>query len=400
MSLSGSMATQHRLKRETFQTSRLLEFCSRKELVNQTGHSIEQWPLVILKELVDNAVDAAEEADEAPVIKIEVCAGKIVIEDNGPGIPADTVTSILDFSTRTSAREAYVSPTRGAQGNGLKALVAMPYALDDTRPGEVIIEAFGIAHRITFHTDLVRQQPNITHDRASSPVKIGTTITVRWPDLASSKLAAAERRFLQIAEDYTWLNKHLDLTVTWNGKQRVSARASDPGWDKWRPSDPTSAHWYDAARLERLMAAHIARDQDRGRDPRMVREFIGEFRGFSGSANQKLVLDEIGAARLSLPQFFGDGDRVNKAAIARLLSAMRRHSRPVKPKDLGWIGKDHLTARFEAAGAAPQSFQYRRALLEVDGLPQVIEAAFGFRPKGTPERRQIAIATAATAPRS
>jgi len=137
------------------------------------------------------------------------------------------------------------------------------------------------------------------------------------------------------------------------------------------------------------MAAHIARDQDRGRDPRMVREFIGEFRGFSGSANQKLVLDEIGAARLSLPDFFGDGDRVNKAGIAQLLSAMRRHSRPVKPKDLGWIGKDHLAARFQAARAAPESFQYRRALLEVDGLPQVIEAAFGFCPKGAPERRQI-----------
>jgi hypothetical protein len=62
--------------------------------------------------------------------------------------------------------------------------------------------------------------------------------------------------------------------------RRVEGRGTSPAssgrTDKWRPSDPTSAHWYDAARLERLMAAHIARDQDRGRDPRMVREFIGE----------------------------------------------------------------------------------------------------------------------------
>jgi DNA topoisomerase VI subunit B len=163
--------------------------------VNQTGHSVELWPLVILKETVDNAIDAAEEAGTSPVIGLDVSSGKIVIEDNGPGIPADTVTGILDFSSRTSSREAYVSPTRGAQGNALKTIMAMPYALDDTKPGEIVIEARGIAHRIAFQTDLVRQQPKITHARAGSPVKTGTRITVRWPDLACSKLTAAERLF-------------------------------------------------------------------------------------------------------------------------------------------------------------------------------------------------------------
>jgi DNA topoisomerase VI subunit B len=379
---------RHRLKREAFQTSRLLEFCSRKELVNQTGHAVELWPLVILKELVDNAIDAAEEAGTAPVISVNVTGGKIVVEDNGPGIPVSVVQDILDFSTRTSSREAYVSPTRGAQGNALKTIVAMPYALDDTKPGEIIIEARSVAHRITFHTDLVRQAPTITHVRESSPVKIGTRVTVGWPDLACSKLADAERRFLQIAEDHTWLNPHLDLTVIWDGKQRVSARASDPGWAKWRPSDPTSAHWYDPARLERLMAAYIARDQDRGRDPRTVRDFASEFRGLSGSANQKLVLDEVGAARLTLPEFFGD-DRVAKARIAKLLAAMQKNTRPVKPKDLGSIGKAHLAARFEAAGVVPESFEYSRTLSSTDGLPQVVESAFGFCPNGNAERRQV-----------
>ena len=38
-----------RLQRETFRTSRLLEFCSVKELTAQTGHHPVDWPLVILK---------------------------------------------------------------------------------------------------------------------------------------------------------------------------------------------------------------------------------------------------------------------------------------------------------------------------------------------------------------
>ena len=59
----------------------------------------------------------------------------------------------------------------------------------------------------------------------------------------------------------------------------VGSTASDPTWRKWQPCDPTSPHWYDAARLRRLMGAYIARDEDHGRDQRTVREFISEFRG-------------------------------------------------------------------------------------------------------------------------
>jgi hypothetical protein len=57
--------------------------------------------------------------------------------------------------------------------------------------------------------------------------------------------------------------------------------------------------------VARLMGAYIARDQDCGREPRTVREFISEFRGLSGTAKQKAVLDGIGASRVTLPAFFG-----------------------------------------------------------------------------------------------
>jgi DNA topoisomerase VI subunit B len=66
------MAALATLERTTFRTSRLLEFCSRKELVAQTGHEPDAWPLVVLKELVDNALDACEEACVAPKIEVQV----------------------------------------------------------------------------------------------------------------------------------------------------------------------------------------------------------------------------------------------------------------------------------------------------------------------------------------
>ena len=106
----------HKIERVAFTTSQLMEFCTEKELVAQTGHESYQWLRVIAKELVDNGIDGCEEAGVAPVIKIAIKTGKsgkptrIVVEDNGPGIPTETITGIIDYNIRISSREAYISP--------------------------------------------------------------------------------------------------------------------------------------------------------------------------------------------------------------------------------------------------------------------------------------------------
>jgi len=372
-----------RLHRETFRTSRLLEFCSQKELVAQTGHQVEDWPLVILKELVDNATDSAEEANTAPDITVTVSTdtGVISIVDNGPGIPRDTITGILDYSVRVSSREAYCSPSRGAQGNALKTLLAMAFALSGER-GETVIEAQGLAHRIVFQVDHVRQEPRIVHEVSTSSVKSGTAIQVRWPESACSTLLAARQRFLQILGDYRWLNPHLAVRLRWDNQLLLEAAPTDPAWRKWAPSDPTSAHWYDPPRFERYISAHVARDQDLGRD-RKVREFIAEFRGFSGTAKQKEVLEETGTARVSLSAMFGDDGQIQHVLAARLLHALRRHSRPVKPRDLGTIGRNHLFHCLRENGGREETLKYQASFGDDDGLPWAVETAFGWCPGGS-----------------
>jgi hypothetical protein len=179
-----------RIERVAFETSRLMEFCTRRELENQTAHRMEDWPRVVIKELIDNALDACEEAEIAPVINITITSSTklgsvFVVEDNGPGIPAATIAGIIDYTTRTSSREAYVSPTRGAQGNALKTILPMGYVLQSKAGAPLesttLVEARGTAHTIRFSVDRIRMEPMVEHTKAPSDVRTGTRVTVLWP---------------------------------------------------------------------------------------------------------------------------------------------------------------------------------------------------------------------------
>jgi DNA topoisomerase VI subunit B len=160
------------LERKAFSVSRLAEFASIPELVKQTGHAVEAWPLVIVKELADNSLDECEEAGIAPEVQIESSESSIMVEDTGRGFPPEIVERLADYSRRTSTRALYISPTRGQQGAAVQSIFAMPFALDGAR-GETVIESCGVAHRLVFSVDPIRQEPRVAIEKSPSPVKTG-----------------------------------------------------------------------------------------------------------------------------------------------------------------------------------------------------------------------------------
>ena len=377
------MMAKEVLQRKAFTISRLAEFVSETELVKQIGHPVADWPLVILKEGVDNALDEAEEAGVAPDIEITVSAiegrpGSISIRDSGRGIPAETVEKLIDYSARTSSRAAYASPTRGAQGNALQTIIAMPYALTGEACDTVVISSHGVERRISFAIDPIRQTPRPVIAESPSPISIGTQAMVLWPERACS-LDRAKRDFLQLAETFTWLNP-MSLSVTWNGETLLEAERSSLDWSRWKPSALTSAHWYNPETLQRLIGAEVAFAEDHGHPQRPVSDFIADFRGLTANAKTKTVCDSLNLSRRSL-----DDVVLDPPLVAQLLRAMKEGSRAPKPKDLGVIGRDHLLQRFVAAGAQPDSFDYQMNAFEHDGLPYVVEVAFAYAP-GLAER--------------
>jgi transposase-like protein len=50
--------------------------------------------------------------------------------------------------------------------------------------GETLIESRGVAHRIVFAVDRIRQEPRIERTKGPSLIKSGTSVTVHWPNSA------------------------------------------------------------------------------------------------------------------------------------------------------------------------------------------------------------------------
>ena len=174
------------LERTTFQTSRLLEFFNEKELQMQIGFAKEQWPIALLKELIDNALDACETDGVLPEIAVTLEPDRLSVRDYGPGLPVKTLKHSLNYLVRVSDKAHYVSPSRGQLGDALKCLWAAPYVVHGER-GYVEVVTGGVTHRIAVTLDRIAQQPDLQHLTIRDGfVKNGTLVTIVWPGIAKA----------------------------------------------------------------------------------------------------------------------------------------------------------------------------------------------------------------------
>ncbi|MGH7271557.1 MAG: hypothetical protein ACREJ3_14095, partial [Polyangiaceae bacterium] len=242
--------------------------------------------------------------------------------------------------------------------------------------GRVEVSTGGVTHVVRIGVDRIAQRPLPRHDtREDGLVRIGSEITICCPRIASSLAGPA------VADSYT-LGSLLKAYAAFNPHAsfdsdgiRIAPRA-DPEWRKWRPSDPTSAHWYTEERFRALIAAHVSAERD-GRRPKTVREFLAEFDGLRGSAKQKAVAAATGLTGATLRELVRGGD-LDPGQVTALLRAAQDESRPVKPAALGVLGdhlRDHLLAH---RGVARDSVRAKRLTgVTAAGLPYVLEVALG-----------------------
>jgi len=121
--------------------------------------------LTAVKEAVDNALDACEEAGILPEIRVQVvdryAKSRVVVEDNGPGIVESQIARIFGKLLYGSKFHT-LSQSRGQQGMGISA-AGMYGQLTVGKPVHIIsrIEGDELASELYVSIDVAKNRPDI-----------------------------------------------------------------------------------------------------------------------------------------------------------------------------------------------------------------------------------------------
>lgn len=142
-------------------------FRSLGTLGQKAGVPLRRLAALVIKELVDNALDAGATAH------VERCGDWIYVTDDGPGLPgdADAIARLFSIQRPLTSSKLVRVPSRGALGNGLRVVVGAVLASS----GALFVETRGQHHEI-------RPRDDGTSDITSTPApgrEIGTKIGLR-----------------------------------------------------------------------------------------------------------------------------------------------------------------------------------------------------------------------------
>jgi len=276
----------------------------------------------------------------------------------------------------------------------------MAYAVDPER-GQLVITSHGKRREIACGADPIGQRAVVNTDVDEVGETVGAEVRIEWAERedglwpfdaidpledGSTWRPSLRERAFQLLRGFTLFNPHLSMSVTWFDRA-WSVEATGSGWKKWKPNKPTSPHWYELQHFQRLIGAYISLDRERGTD-RTVASFVNQFDGLTGSGKRKAVLEECGLSRVNLSELVTQNG-FKATPVNRLLDAMQRHTNPIKPHRLGIVGKDHLLSRFVEMGCDSEQFKYAKKLDFEDGLPYVLETAFGWLGDEAEDQRKI-----------
>lgn len=165
--------------------------------------------LTVVKELVDNSLDACLEARILPEIKVIVKPlgknkFKVRVEDNGPGLPPKKIP--ITFGKFLVGSKFYrLRQNIGTQGIGAKG--AILYAqLTTGKPAKIITYYKGKEHRIELLIDVIKNEPRvISHEEKESKKLHGLSVEIcvegRYIEKGASILTYL--RYIWIANPYT-----------------------------------------------------------------------------------------------------------------------------------------------------------------------------------------------------
>jgi len=352
---------------EVFSFSREFDFVRLDGLRRATGRPPHEWDLYIVKELIDNALDADEalwcnDPAQPPRLCIRMEYIKVperrsqqlfVQVSNRAAFPVEQMADIFATQWYTSRKAFIKGLTRGALGNALKTLLGIPYALRNRVAGDWSPELKPLSILCNGREYLPRYVVDSTAQtirfecgtKESKPVE-GTVVSVGL-DHFEQEMPRTLAQVKRLAEQYHLCNPHAEFhwTVEIEGQEWTMEYAADPDWtEKFRGVAPVQ--WYSPTAFQDLLGALYRKQCGDGKTGKLSVEVV--CRCFAGFDGETADASQSQPPIATIVEAFGKGSLtaadIEGPSAMRLYRVLCQHSPRFESGRLGCIGPEHVRA--------------------------------------------------------
>jgi DNA topoisomerase-6 subunit B len=327
--------------------------------------------ITTVKEAVDNALDACEEAEVLPDIYVGIkrVSGevfRIIVEDNGPGIVPEQVPYVFG-KLLYGSRFHQIKQSRGQQGIGISAAVL--YAQLTTGTPTMVISRTGAtspAYQFLLQIKIENNEPEIISQQEIDWDRThGTRVQIEF----KSSLAA-KKRLMEYLRYTAVVNPHARLRVDLDEESVTFERVSAEIITCPKAIQP-HPHGIEIGQLSRMLAASTE----------TLENFLVS--GFS-RVGKKTAVEMCGIAGI------GPGKKANKLSKdeqRQLIDALQQVNVPAPPASvcLSPIGEELIIRGLEKEFRMDFIRARTRPSSVYSGHPFMVEAALGYGGKLPPE---------------
>lgn len=350
---------------EAFSFNREFDFVRLDGLQRATGRPAHEWDLYIVKELVDNALDADETLwrdDPAQFPRVDIRMEYIQIPErrsqqlyvqvgNRARFPVDQIEDVFATRWYTSRKAFMKGLTRGSLGNALKTLLGIPYALRNRVAGDwnpelkpMAIICDGKEYLPRYEVNSTAQTIQFTCESSNTRSSDGTVFRVGL-DHFEQEMPRTLAQVALLAQQYRLCNPHAQFTwsVEVGGEEWQVEHAPVAGWSaKFLGVAPIQ--WYSHTAFQDLLGALYRKQFGEKTDGLLPVETICRcFAGFDAAAIEDgatrkridAIAKNCGRTGLTRPE-------IETQTASRLYRALCDHSARFDSNLLGRLGPDHV----------------------------------------------------------
>jgi hypothetical protein len=350
---------------EAFSFNREFDFVRLDGLQRAAGRPAHEWDLYIVKELVDNALDADETLwrdDPAHFPRVDIRMEYIPIPErqaqqlyiqvgNRAMFPVAQIEDIFATGWYTSRKAFMKGLTRGSLGNALKTLLGIPYVLrnrvasdwkPDLKPMAIICGGKEFLPR--YEVNSTTQTIQFKCDSSDVRFPEGTIFRVGL-DHFEQEMPRTLAQVALLAQQYRLCNPHAEFTwsVEIGGEEWQVQHAPVAGWSgKFLGVAPIQ--WYSHTAFQDLLGA-LYRKQfgERPEGLLPVEAICRCFAGFDVTASTDRATRKcIDAIAESCGRTGLTRSEIETQAASRLYRALCDHSARFDSNLLGRLGADHV----------------------------------------------------------